>query len=70
MNQCGKMCSNRLGTTVLVSGFPLALLNGATSLLLDGQWRSGGTELAVVDKYTLQPAQRHDILVLNLREGT
>ena len=28
VNQCGNMCSNRLGTTVLVSGFPLLPVSG------------------------------------------
>ncbi len=31
------------------------LLNGATGLLIDGQWRTSGIELAVIDKYTRQP---------------
>jgi len=31
------------------------LLDGATGLLIDGRWCSSGTELAVIDKYTLQP---------------
>jgi len=31
------------------------LLNGATGLLIDGQWRTSGVELAVIDKYTRQP---------------
>jgi len=30
-------------------------LDGATGLLVDGRWRTSGTELAVTDKYTLQP---------------
>jgi acyl-CoA reductase-like NAD-dependent aldehyde dehydrogenase len=31
------------------------LPDGATGLLIDGRWRASGTELAVTDKYTLQP---------------
>jgi acyl-CoA reductase-like NAD-dependent aldehyde dehydrogenase len=27
----------------------------ATGLLIDGRWCAVGTELAVIDKYTLQP---------------
>jgi acyl-CoA reductase-like NAD-dependent aldehyde dehydrogenase len=31
------------------------LPDGATGLLIDGRWRASGTELEVIDKYTLQP---------------